>query len=118
MTSYIRSNDFDIGDGDSFMLARRLVPDVDFSGSNTATNPTPSATVSIYPRNFPGQAVNTNMTQTGTVASSSADINQYTNQVFMRTRARQMAFQIQSTALGVQWQLGAPRLDVKQDGRR
>jgi hypothetical protein len=45
-------------------------------------------------------------------------VNQYTDQVFMRARARQMAFKIQSEALGVQWQLGAPRLDAREDGRR
>jgi hypothetical protein len=116
LSAYILSNDFDIGDGDSFMLSSRLVPDVGFDGSTTGT--TPSATVTIYPRNFPGQNYNSNMTQNGPVAGNSADINQYTNQVFMRTRARQMAFKIQSENLGTQWQLGAPRLDVRQDGKR
>jgi len=116
LSAYILSNDFDIGDGDSFMLSSRLVPDVGFDGSTAGT--TPTATVTVYPRNFPGQNYNSNMTQTGPVAGNSADINQYTNQVFMRTRARQMAFKIQSENLGTQWQLGAPRLDVRQDGKR
>jgi hypothetical protein len=45
-------------------------------------------------------------------------VDQYTDQVFMRARARQMAFKIQSETFGVQWQLGAPRLDTREDGRR
>lgn len=116
LEAFILSNDFDIGDGDSFMLSSRLIPDVDFNGSTTGTSP--AATVTIYPRNFPGQNYNSNMAQTRGVVGSSIEVDEYTSQVFMRTRARQMAFKIQSENLGTQWQLGAPRLDVKQDGRR
>jgi hypothetical protein len=114
MASFIQSNDFDIGDGDSYMLCRRLVPDVDFTGSSSGV--TPSAVVTIRPRNFPGSGVDTPMTQDQTVSQTVVD--QYTSQVFMRARARQMAFQIKTTGLGVQWQMGAPRIDVRQDGRR
>jgi len=116
MEAFILSNDFDIGDGDNFMLTSRLIPDVNFSGSTVSTSPT--ATVTIYPRNFPGQSYNSNMTETKSVIGNSANVDEYTNQVFMRSRARQMAFKIQSANLGTQWQLGAPRLDAKQDGRR
>lgn len=116
LEAFILSNDFDIGDGDSFMLSSRLIPDVDFNGSTEGSSP--SATVTIYPRNFPGQSYNSNMAQNKAVIGNSANVDEYTNQVFMRTRARQMAFKIQSENLGTQWQLGAPRLDVKQDGRR
>jgi len=116
MEAFILSNDFDIGDGDNFMLSNRLIPDVNFNGSTGGTSPT--ATVTIYPRNFPGQSYNSNMTETSSVVGNSANVDEYTNQVFMRTRARQMAFKIQSENLGTQWQVGTPRLDIKQDGRR
>jgi hypothetical protein len=29
-----------------------------------------------------------------------------------------MAFRISSDGIGVAWQLGAPRIDIKNDGRR
>jgi len=45
-------------------------------------------------------------------------VGQYTDQVFIRARARQMALKVQSENLGVQWQLGAPRLDGRPDGKR
>jgi hypothetical protein len=45
-------------------------------------------------------------------------IQQYTGQVYTRIRARQIAFQISSSTLGVAWQLGTPRLDVKPAGKR
>jgi hypothetical protein len=114
MVSYIQSNDFDIGDGDNFMLTRRIIPDVGFGGSSYTTNP--EATLEIRPRNFPGQEFSASSNDEGRVISTS--VNAYTDQIFVRARARQMAFKIKSDTAGVQWQLGAPRLDARQDGRK
>ena len=111
MTSFIASSDFDLVDGDQLILTKRIIPDVSFSGS-TANNP--AVTMYIKPRNFPGSAY-TN-TESQQVIETSVDI--YTEQIFMRARARQMAIEIESTDLDVQWQLGSPRLDGRPDGRR
>jgi hypothetical protein len=111
MEAYIQSNDFDLGDGDKFMLTRRVIPDVGFSGS-TAT--TPEVTMQLRPRNFPGSAYRGDAQDTRNVIESSVDV--YTEQVFIRARARQMAFKIASSALGVNWQVGSPRLDMREDG--
>ena len=35
-----------------------------------------------------------------------------------RVRGRQMIFKVGSTRAGTTWQLGAPRIDIRQDGRR
>jgi hypothetical protein len=111
MTSYIASSDFDLVDGDQFILTKRIIPDLNFAGS-TASNP--EVTMFIKPRNFPGSSYSN--TETAAVIETSVDI--YTDQVFMRARARQMAVEIESTDLGVQWQLGSPRLDGRPDGKR
>ena len=111
--SYIQSSDFDIGDGEKFMLSKRMIPDVNFSGS-TAT--TPEVTFTIRPRTFPGAAYSGDAADAQPVIETSVDI--YTEQVFIRARARQMALRIGSDGLGTQWQLGSPRLDVKEDGKR
>jgi hypothetical protein len=111
MVSEITSSDFDLIDGDQFILMRRIIPDIDFSGS---TSSSPEAFMTIKPRNFPGAAY-TNI-DTGTVIETAVD--EYTEQVFLRARARQMGFKISSTGLGVQWQLGSPRLDGRPDGKR
>jgi hypothetical protein len=113
MDSYIQSSPFDLGDGDNFMLIRRIIPDVTF---NTSTASSPEATLTIIPKNFPGGSSQSDAADSQRVIQTTA--NQYTDQVFMRARARQMAFKIRSTNLGVQWQLGAPRLDARQDGSR
>jgi hypothetical protein len=111
MNSYIASSDFDLVDGDQFILTKRIIPDINFQGS-TANDP--EVTMFIKPRNFPGNAYSN--TETGAVIETSVDI--YTDQIFMRARARQMAVEIESTDLGVQWQLGSPRLDGRPDGKR
>jgi hypothetical protein len=111
--AYIQSSDFDIADGDGFMLSRSIIQDIGFSGS-TANNP--AVDMQIRTRNVPGSALTNNPSDSKIVVETSVD--QFTNQVFMRARARHMAFKIRSEALGVQWQLGAPRLDAREDGRR
>lgn len=113
MAAYIRSNDFDLGEGDQFMLSRRVIPDMSFTGS---TAESPEATFTIMPRNFPGAEYTTDSDDARPIVESAVDV--YTEQVFIRARARQMAMKISSSALGVNWQLGAPRLDVRSDGRR
>jgi len=113
MASYIQSSDFDIVDGEQFLLIKRIIPDVEFGGSDI-TNPNPSVLITMKPRNFPGSAYATSPAKN--VIETSVDI--YTNQIFLRARARQMGFKISSSDLGVQWQLGSPRLDGRPDGKR
>lgn len=113
MDSYIQSSDFDLDDGDQFMLARRILPDIGFEGS-TAT--APEVSLQVRPRNFPGGRFSSDPADTTRVIESSVGV--YTDQVFVRARARQMALKVRSDTLGVQWQLGAPRIDVRPDGKR
>jgi len=107
----IASSDFDLVDGDQFILTKRIIPDINFDGS---TADAPEVTMYIKPRNFPGNAYSN--IETGRVIETTVD--QYTDQIFMRARARQMAVEIASEDLGVQWQLGSPRLDGRPDGKR
>lgn len=114
LPAYIQSSDQDIGDGEHFMLTRRIIPDIDFSGSTVGT--TPEATFQIRPRAFPGVAYQGDPGDSQRVIET--QVNQYTEQVFIRARGRQVAMNVSSTGLGVQWQLGSPRLDTRQDGKR
>ena len=125
--AYIQSADIDIEDGDKFMLIRRVIPDVNFSNSDTTNSVTgapltPEATITVGVRNFPGAANSTTnasgITTDRAVITSAATIDQYTNQVFIRARGRQMNFKIESNGVGVQWQLGMPRVDARPDGTR
>jgi hypothetical protein len=119
MESYITSSDFDIGDGEQFTLMNRIIPDVNFDGSTAVA---PEVTMTIKPHNFPGSRYITNMgTESQPVIQTNVIntlVTQYTPQVFIRARARQLALEIRSTDLNVQWQLGAPRIDGRPDGKR
>lgn len=120
--AYISSSDFDIGDGHNFGYVWRIIPDLNFTGS---TNGFPQAYIQVSPRNFSGSAY-TKSAETDTVSAQryfqnvkQYIVQQYTPQVYSRIRGRQMSFRIGSGGqLGVAWQLGAPRIDVKADGRR
>jgi hypothetical protein len=113
LAAYIQSSDFDIAEGDQLMLTRRVIPDINFDGSS-ATNP--EVNFVIRPRNFPGGAYQSNASNTQRVIQTV--VNQFTDEVFMRARARQVALRVESSGLDTQWQLGSPRLDLRPDGRR
>jgi len=114
MTAYIQTNDFDLEDGDKLLLIKRIIPDINFEGS-TAT--TPRVMMTMRPRNFPGSNYS-GANEPDVERSTTVPVEQYTEQIFIRARARQMGFKITSDELNVQWQLGAPRLDGRPDGRR
>jgi hypothetical protein len=113
LAAYIQSSDFDIAEGDQLMLTRRMIPDINFAGSSAAN---PEANFVIRPRNFPGSAYQSNASNTQRVIQTT--VNQFTDQVFLRARARQVALRIESSGLDTQWQLGSPRLDMRPDGKR
>jgi hypothetical protein len=78
--------------------------------------------MTVGARNFPGAASSTTNAEGETTAksvrTSTATIDQYTNQIFIRARGRQMNFKISSNTIGTQWQLGMPRVDARPDGLR
>jgi hypothetical protein len=123
MEAYITSSDFDIGDGDHFAFVWRMLPDVSFAGSTVND---PQLFMQLKPRQNSGAPYNTTTIDT-VVSADNFDpttgaryytIESYTGQVYTRLRGRQMAFKISSTGLGVNWQLGVPRIDIRPDGRR
>jgi hypothetical protein len=120
ITAYCQSSDFDIGDGHNFGFVWRIIPDVTFDGSNVNA---PSVVFTVRPRQNPG--ANYGSTDTPSVASTqnysgqqTYNVQTFTEYAYVRVRGRQMAFKISSDGLGVAWQLGSPRLDVRPDGRR
>jgi len=118
--AYISSSEFDIDDGDRFGFIYRMLPDITFDGS-TVDNP--AAIMTLLPMQNSGSGYN-NPTSVGgsdnaTVTRTAVvPIEKFTGQVYIRVRGRQMIMKVSSTALGVQWQLGYPRIDIRQDGRR
>jgi hypothetical protein len=114
MNSYIESADFDIDDGDKMTFCWRMIPDLTFNGS-TVTDP--DVTVVVKPRDFSGVNYKPEAPE-AVIRSVQAPVEQYTKQVFLRFRGRQMAFRIENNSIGTQWQLGNPRIDIRSDGRK
>lgn len=126
ITAYVTSSEFDLDDGHSFMFIWRVLPDITFAGS---TSEAPAATMYLLPLKNSGSgyvvdpATNANhsvanSSSASVVRSAVLPVEQFTGQIFTRVRGRQMAMKIESTGLGVLWQLGAPRLDMRPDGKR
>ena len=132
LNAFITSGDMVIDQGDRFILVNRIIPDVDFRSSNAASDTigstggevkTPSVTVSVVGKKFPGAASYT-VNESGETVSdpvsaiNSTTIDQFTQQAHMRLRGRSLNFKIESTEQNTAWELGTPRIDIRPDGRR
>ena len=116
----ISSAEFDIDDGDHFGFVWRMLPDITFRGSSAAS---PNVTMTLIPMQNSGSGYNDPISLGGNsyatvTRTSTAVIEEFTGQVYVRVRGRQMIMQIESNQIGCTWQLGSPRIDIKQDGRR
>ena len=120
MEAYIESSEFDLDDGHNMSFVWRLLPDLTFRGS-TAANPT--ATFTMIPLKNSGSGY-TNPASVGgdnaadVVRTATVPVEQFTGQIYTRVRGRQLSIKVSSNALGTTWQLGAPRIDIRGDGRR
>ena len=125
IVAYVQSSDFDIEDGESFSFVWRMLPDVNFNGSNVNN---PYVSMTIKPRQNSGAPYGTADIPLVTSADNFAPpyppnssvyvVQEFTGQVYTRLRGRQMSFRISSDSLGVAWQLGHVRYDSRRDGRR
>ena len=114
--AYISSSEFDVGDGDHFVFIDRILPDLTFSGSTSGTSPI--TTMTLYALTDSGSGVT--QTYNNNVAYTAAYniTEEFTGQVYTRIRGRQMILKMESNKVGTTWQLGAPRFNIRLDGRR
>ena len=118
--SYVASAEFDLEDGHQFAFIWRILPDIRFDGSTTGS---PSATMTLLPLANSGSGYNSPASEGGSnsrtiTRTAVLPVEAYTGQIYTRVRGRQLAMKVESTEEGVQWQLGAPRIDMRPDGRR
>lgn len=117
--AYVESSAFDIGDGHQFSFVDKIIPDITFRTANfpASQSAQPSVRMTLKARNAPGgaylQTDNALVTKVSTV-----DVDQYTDQVFVRLRGRSMSLRVESTEVGVAWRLGSPRINIRTDGRK
>jgi hypothetical protein len=113
LNAYIESSDVDIGAGDQFMFASRIIPDITFRNSTTE----PTATFTIKARNYPGGNY-FGTSNNSVVSTATVPVQLFTEQSFIRVRGRSVALRVESNQVNTAWRLGSPRLDVRPDGRR
>jgi hypothetical protein len=121
ISANIQSSEFDIDDGHNFGFIYRMLPDLTFRGS--ASSPTPQVTMTLIPLANSGSGYNIPQSEGGSSNATvqriaTVPVEEFTGQVFIRVRGRQLVFKIESNQLGTAWQLGAPRIDIRSDGRR
>lgn len=119
ISSYITSSEFDLDDGDRFGFVWRVLPDLTFRGS-TVENPSILMTLLALQNSGSGYDTATyGGSDSGTVSrTATVPIEKFTGQVNVRVRGRQMSIKLESSAIGVQWQMGAFRMDIRADGRK
>ena len=117
--AYISSSEFDIGDGHNFGFVWRVLPDLTFgNATNSPAAVAPQVTMTLYGLTNSGSG--TTSSADGAVVKGSTYVitEEFTGQIFTRMRGRQMIFKIGSNQINTTWQLGAPRIDIRPDGRR
>ena len=78
----------------------------------------PTVTMTLYPMQNSGTGTGYPGVDTVVRGQTYNITEEFTGQVYTRVRGRQLIFKVGSNQIGTTWQLGAPRLDVRPDGRR
>jgi hypothetical protein len=119
LNAYISSSEFDIGDGHNFGFVWRILPDLTFQDAVAAPSGTqPTVTMELYGLANSGSGVTSDASQPVVKSSAYYITEEFTGMIFTRLRGRQMIFKISSNQINTTWQLGAPRIDIRPDGRR
>ena len=117
--AYISSSEFDIGDGHNFGFVWRVLPDLTFENAeSTPAGALPAVAMTLYGLSNSGSGVTSTASQPVAKSSTYVITEQFTGQIFTRMRGRQIIFKISSNQVNTCWQLGAPRIDIRPDGRR
>jgi hypothetical protein len=115
----ISTSEFDIQDGHQFGFVWRVLPDLTFeTSSNSPAAQPPTVTMTLFGLSNSGSGVTSSAGAPVAASASYAITNQFTGQIFTRMRGRQLIFKIESNQINTTWQLGAPRIDIRPDGRR
>lgn len=112
--AYIESSPIDMGEGDRFMFASRVIPDLTFRSSEG----TPAVTFTFKAQDWPGDGFIPKEEADAIARTQSVPVEKWTREQYIRLRGRAMALRVSSDQYNTAWRLGTPRIDVRPDGRR
>lgn len=119
ISANISSSEFDIQDGHNFGFVWRVLPDLTFETSTTSpSQQAPTATMTLYGLSNSGSGVTSSAGAPVAASASYVITEEFTGQIYTRMRGRQLIFKIESNQINTTWQIGAPRIDIRPDGRR
>lgn len=119
LDAYISSSEFDIGDGHNFGFVWRVLPDITFNDStNSTAGAAPTVAMTLYAMQNSGSGVTNTASASVQEGTTYVITEEFTGQIYTRVRGRQMIFKVSSNQINTTWQLGAPRIDIRPDGRR
>jgi len=105
LNAFVASGGIGLGDGESFMAVRRVIPDFTFRGTTAAVD----LSLEVRGKDFP--------LNTETVLAT-AQINSTTGQYHLRARSREIIIKINTDGADYGWTLGDLRFDIRTDGKR
>jgi hypothetical protein len=115
----ISSSEFDIQDGHNFGFVWRVLPDLTFETSSASpTMQPPTVTMTLFGLSNSGSGVTSSAGAPVAASASYVLTEGFTGQIYTRMRGRQLIFKIESNQINTTWQIGAPRVDIRPDGRR
>jgi len=114
INAYIESSPVNIGEGDQFMFADRIIPDITFRNSPGS----PTVTMTLRARNYPGDGYLTKEEDNPVTRTATLPVEKFTRDIDVRLRGRAVSLRIESNDRDTSWRLGTPRLRVRTDGRR
>lgn len=119
LAANISSSEFDIQDGHNFGFVWRVLPDLTFENSSTSpTAQAPTVTMTLYGLSNSGSGVTSSAGAPVAASATYTITEEFTGQIYTRMRGRQLIFKIESSQINTTWQIGAPRIDIRPDGRR
>jgi len=113
---FIESADIDLGDGETFMFVKKLIPDIKFSTTSGISN-SPAMNIVLKRRDYNGDTLSTDSTNKVYTTTRFANT---------RTRTRQLVLRFESdddnevvaNKKDYKFRVGNTRLDIQPSGRR
>jgi hypothetical protein len=78
----------------------------------------PAVTMTLFGLSNSGSGVTSSAGAPVAASASYVITEEFTGQIYTRMRGRQLIFKIESNQINTTWQIGAPRVDIRPDGRR